>query len=81
MRKLNRPCNGQKKLGYKLAGPKGNSQWVPDMQERAIVAEKVDLARSDVICMGRGPLARDLLVGSCSFYRLPWPRRVRNRIA
>jgi hypothetical protein len=39
MRKLNRPCNGQKKLGYKLAGPKGNCQWVPDMPERAIMAE------------------------------------------
>ncbi len=43
MRKLNRPCNGQKKLGYKLAGPKGNCQWVPDMQERAIMAEIVRL--------------------------------------
>ncbi len=43
MRKLNRPCNGHKRLGYKLQGKKPNWQWVPDMQERAIMAEIVRL--------------------------------------
>jgi len=39
MKKLNRPCNGQKKLGYKAIGSKGHRQWMPDWEERAIMAE------------------------------------------
>jgi hypothetical protein len=39
MKKLNRPCNGQKKLGYKLVNLGNHRQWLPDRPERAIMAE------------------------------------------
>ena len=39
MRKLNRPCNGQKRLGYKLIDLGNHRQWIPDWEERAIMAE------------------------------------------
>jgi len=37
LRKLNRPTNGTKKLGYVAVGPKGNRRWTADQQERAIM--------------------------------------------
>lgn len=47
MRRLNRPCNGQKMLGFKLDGPRGlpRNQWqlMPDWPQRAIMAEIVRL--------------------------------------
>ncbi len=43
MRKLNRPCNGQKRLGHKLFDMGDHCQWIPDWPQRAIMAEIVRL--------------------------------------
>jgi hypothetical protein len=43
LRKLGRPRNGSNPLGYRRVGPKGARQCVPDVQERAIMAEIVRL--------------------------------------
>ena len=43
MRRLNRPLNGKKRLGYKLEGPPKYRQWVPDEIELSIMAEIVRL--------------------------------------
>ena len=39
--KMNRPTNGQKKIGYKLSGKGTNRQWVPDKVELRVMAEIV----------------------------------------
>ena len=43
LKRLNRPTNGQKRLGYKLVGPPGHKQWVPDHAERRDMATIVRL--------------------------------------
>ncbi len=43
MRKLNRPRNGQKRLGHKLFDMGDHYQWIPDWPERSIMAEIVRL--------------------------------------
>ena len=41
LRKMNRPTNGTKRLGYKLAGKGKHRYWVPDKVELGIMAEIV----------------------------------------
>ncbi len=41
LRKMNRPTNGTKRLGYKLAGKGKHRYWVPDKEELGIMAEIV----------------------------------------
>ena len=43
LKRMNRPVNGQKRLGYKLVGPPKDRQWVPDVIELSIMAEIVRL--------------------------------------
>ena len=38
-RKMNRPLNGKKRLGYKLTGSGKCRQWVPDVPERSVLAQ------------------------------------------
>ena len=53
MRKLNRPCNGEKRLGYKLASMGNHYQGVPDWPERAIMAEIARLRDEKRLCFQR----------------------------
>lgn len=39
MRKLGRPLNGMKKIGYMLVGHANSRHWAPDPVERVILAE------------------------------------------
>lgn len=43
LRRLNRPTKGQRKLGYRLTGPKKHRQFVPFPEEREIMRIIVDL--------------------------------------
>ena len=42
-RRANRPTNGERKFGYRVAGPKGDRQFVPFTAERDVMAQIVQL--------------------------------------
>lgn len=53
MKELNMPHGGHKRLAWKTIGKKGNRQYVPDQEGRAIMAEIVKLHDRDRLSFGQ----------------------------